>query len=1106
MKKWIIFLLTLVLLLAGCNEQTRNVPEGFNGEVLTGWTVSEDASYELTPVQGFAKDLTKTGAYYLSTGKILPAFSAEDGALQVQRYYPQTQTESCWRGLFFTHEEMIAPDGTTVSVDITPKVGALCGICVGTDGDLNNGYAVMLDLAKQNVQILRVNKGVLTSLSEYQSDTVTNLVQISSGETYRLNVTYWQTDENACRIKVGIGSKELLDTELSGYGVSAGRGHQVSLVAADMQCSFENIRISDASIDPAALRASDADAQVVDGAFKGVIESEPFEIRSRMLSFKLGGGQDGEKLTVSLIDADTGAVLCSSTGAGTEEMIRQIWDVSGYQGKTCFVRITDNSRSGHLNVDSFLASNAEPLDEVVSILSSQVGYSTDSTKRAYLRAPEGTQLSQTSFSVRDCDTWEAVFEGSVESLGTYWESQWWILDFSELTEEGQYVVTVGEGPDSLVTTVFSVQNAALMQGSAMDTSLTQLDLRRSPGKLGWRDSSTDGLRELHAQAMVVHTMLDLLEEQGDALSEYDRARVIDNIAFGLSYLFAAQERTDDPLTDGRFVHDLYPSEFSAHNLRSWFDTTYAMSALARAYPVLQELGMEELASQAKAAFDVSFEMCVLRPYYLEEEFTVESPDGYQHAVSAMRSLYYIRGFSWSFSGELRTRDKMMFLRACTYMAQADDDPKYLEQAKKYAKEVSDAQYTDFQDTIDGAYGCFYEFENSEEAMMLEWIQSTNLLLGNQTPTDLSSFVDLLELSPEDPDAAMWYNTIVTWAEGYVKRTAELTPLGIYPVAAYNNEEQEGIRFFQTLSHGASSHYGLSAHNIEVIARFLGDSTLSGLAQNNAQFQTGLNPGFPTDTKHENWKSYSLLYLVGSRYFSGYFNGGAYIPPIGSGFNGFSASTQFTVETIDKAPDLPLGIIDSQGGWQFNEDYLTHGMGYTSGVAAVEAPVKIPVVTTLAGIPVSAQVRFDGGAVTTDDNGEAVITGIAANREVTLEFVYGEAVIRKTVTVVSGTLNPIHVDFAWELEAQWSVPATIEGSAEAVLTVTNMGTEPVTAELHLSADGVSMEVLTKSLLLQPGEVKTIVLTLTTEEVAPYLLYAYLKISCGGTVVTAAGTAQ
>lgn len=692
-------------------------------------------------------------------------------------------------------------------------------------------------------------------------------------------------------------------------------------------------------------------------------------------------------------------------------------------------------------------------------------------------------------------------------MGTYWESNWWELDFTDMESDGQYVIVVGEGPNSLVSTAFSIGNEVLLNETVLDTSLNQLDLRRSPGKMGWRDSSTDGLREVHAQVMVVHTMLDLLEMQDQWLTEYNRARVLNNIEFGLSYILAAQERTDDPLTDGRFIHDLYPSEYTAHNLRSWFDTTYAMTALARVYPILREMGEEELAAQVKEAFDVSFDMCVLRPYYLEEEFVVENSNGYQNVVNAMRKVYYIKDFSWTFSSELRTRDKLMFLRACTYMAQADGDSKYLEQAKKWAKEVSDSQYTDYQNTIDGAYGCFYEFENTTEAMMVEWIQSTNLLLGNQTPTDLSSFIDLLELAPEDPDAAMWYNTIVTYAEGYVKNTAKLTPLGIYPIAAYNNEEQCGVKFFQTISHGASSHYGLSARNIQRLAQFLQDSQLSELAQNNIQYQAGLNPGFPTDTNHQQWKSFSLLYLVGSRYFTGYFNGGAYIPPIGSGFNGFTAATQFTLETIDETDDLPLGIINDEGGYQFNEDYLPHGMGYSSGVAAIDAPVCIPVVTMLNGQPVTAQIRVvgeEGMTFDTNADGEATITGVAAGRQVILEFAYQGTVIQKEMTAISGTACPVIVDFAQSLEMSLSVPEILSGSEKAKLIITNTGSASVTAEVFLSGDGVELNRTTQTVSLHPGETVSIEITMTAgEEKVPYLVYAYVKLPNVSETITAAG---
>lgn len=1107
MKRTIVCAFLLMLLLCGCNAQKENGPARFTAEELTGWTLSDDASYSIAPVIGFADDLTKTGAYYLSTGAIKPAYAMENGSLHVERYFPLSETESYWRGLFFTSDEMTMESGATVSADITVEVGMLAGICVGTDEALDNGYAAMMDLSNQCVEIYRVNNGILTSLREYQHGVSTKAMQVELGQTYKMRVTYTETGENACTIAVQVNGKELLNTALVGYGVAQGRGQHVSLVTSDMKCTFENVKVAQKSVDLSDLRASEKNARIVDGSFRGQICSDPFKINSRLICFKAGGMKDKETISISLVDATTEEVLLTETGSGSDEMLRYVWNVERYKGKKCYIRIIDKSKSGYLNVDSFIATNEEPLDTTFSILNSQVGYSSQSIKKAYIRAEETASLSETSFTIREYDSWKIAYEGSISEVGICWESAWWELNFTDLQTEGRYVLVVGDGANSLVSTAFSIGDEVLLNESVVNVSFDQLDLRRSPGKLGWRDSSTDGLRELHAQVMTVHTMLDFLEMQDQWLSEYNRARAVDNIKFGLSYILAAQERTNNPLTDGRFIHDLYPSEFTAHNLRTWYDTTYAMSALARAYPVLKEMGEGKLATQVKEAFDVSFDMCVLRPYYLDEEFTVESSNGYQNVVGAMRDLYYIKSFSWTFSKELRTRDKMMFLRACTYMAQADEDPKYLNEAKKWAKEVSDAQYTDYQNTVDGAYGCFYEFENNTEAMMLEWIQSNNLLLGNQTPTDLTSYIDLLELAPGDPDAAMWYNTIVTYAEGYVKRTAELTPLGIYPIAAYNNEKNAGIKFFQTISHGASSHYGLSARNIQKLAQFLQDDSLSQLAQNNMQFQAGLNPGFPTDTDHRKWESHSLLYLVGSRYFSGYFNGGAYIPPIGSGFNGFSASTQFTLETIDKADDLPLGIINDKGGYQYNEDYLTHGMGYSSGVAAIEAPVTIPVLTRLNGRPVSARVRVIGSEVmtiVTDANGEAVVTGVKAGSQVTLEFTYQETVIRKQIVAISGKHGTVTVDFARSVELELSAPEKMAGSGIAKLTITNIGTSTVDAALYISGDGIVPDKSTQKLQLQPGETATIEVTVTPNEAAvPYLLYAYLELPDSGETVTATG---
>lgn len=1097
----------LMGILSGCKSPAAGQPSPLDGEDLTGWELSEDASYSLTPEQGVSGVLQKSGGRYLSTGEIRPAYAVSGGKLTTERVYSALETESYWRGLFFTADDWTAADGETVSARITTDVGSIAGICVGTDAELNNGFAAVLHLAKQRLEIMRVNQGILTSLETYQDGVTTSAVSVETGGSYTLAVSLTPVGENAFHMAVDVDGIRRLETTLEGYGVAQGRGNQVSLVVSDMKGSFEALRLGEqtAALDDS-VRTSTAGLQAVDEAFQGTLTSEPFTINSRYLAFRAGGGSDTENLKICLTDAKTGEALLTETGSGSEEMTRRVWDVQAYAGRSCRIQITDTLKSGHLNVDSFFATDEMPLDTRFSLLNSQVGYETHAAKKAYIRAPGETAFSPASFAVRRFDTGEPVYEGRIRELGAYWESSWWELDFSDFREAGRYVVTVGEDRDLLISTAFEIGDSLLVNETLLDTSLNQLDLRRSPGKMGWRDSSTDELRELHAQVMTVHTMLDILETEESWLSPYNRARVLDNIAFGLQYILAAQERTDDPLTDGRFIHDLYPSQFSAHELRTWFDMTYAMSALARAYPVLQTTDAP-LAQQVKAAFDLSFDLCVRRPYYLPEELDVEGAGGRERAEAAIRQLYYLREMNWTFDYSLRTRDKLMFLTACTYMAKADSDPKYLEQAKVLAREVSAQQYTDYQNPIDGAYGCFYEFENNREAMMLEWIQSTNLLLGNQTPTDLQPFMDLLELAPGDPDAAMWYNTLQIYVDGYVKPTAQLTPLGIYPVAAYNNDSQRGIRFFQALSHGASSHFGFMGRNLQKLAGFFGDAELQKLAENNVQFQAGLNPGFPTGADQTAWKSYSLLYLVGSRYFKGNFNGGAYVPPIGSGFNGFSASPQFSVGIVDQYPDLPLGILDDNGQYQFNEDYIPHGMGYASGIAAVESPAQVTVRTQAAGQPVQATIRFSGaaeGTVQADETGTALLTGLPRAGQLTLEITYGQQTARRELALTAGQSRPVTVDFSEDVQAVLTVPESLSGEGTGTLSLTNRGPAALTASVAISADGAAVGETPAAVALQPGETVTLELTLTAgDERQPYLIYAYVTTPHSAAAVTAGG---
>lgn len=1107
--------ISISLLLCGCsgaNKQPVVKIEDFEEADIRGWSMSEDASYPLSTLTGISGALLKNGARYLATGDLKKAYRVEDSVLYISRYYSAMETEGYLRGLFITNDSMRAASGREVSARITVNAGFVAGICVGTDDRLSNGFAAVVNLAKKRIEVMRVNSGILTSLEKYQTGVYSSSVDVEGGMSCKLSVRYEDKGNNAYGITVSVDGTEVLDTVIKDQGVKEGRGDKVSIVASDMDCEFSDIACEEEVILEESKLASVPEAPMVtDETFRGDIVSAPFKITSDYIALKIGGTKSDDNLNVRLVDEKSGEVLYSETGSGSEEMTRRLWDVKKFRGSKCRIIVSDRSRVGHLNVDDIFLTDIIPPDAKYSILNSQIGYGTDSVKKAYLRAPlsVGEDISGAAFTVNKFETGEKVYEGRVKKLGAYWESNWWEMDFTDMTAEGNFVVAVFHRGMSIVSTRFVIGERALVRSSLVNTSLNQLDLRRSPNKLGWRDSSTDDLREVHAQAMVVHTMVDLLEKQGDWLTEYDRARVIDNIKFGIAYLLAAQELTDDPKTNGRFVHDLYPSQFSAHRLRTWFDTVYAMTALARAYPVLKGCDAG-LAKTVKKAYDVSFDMCSLRPYYLPEEFNVEGSGGLDSVTSAMRFFYYIRQMNWNYDLQLRTRDRLMFMYACTLMAKADGDAKYIEQAKKMARLVSGRQFTDYTNPIDGAYGCFYEFDNTDEGIMLEWIQSPNMLLGNQTPTDMQPYIDLLCLLPGDDDAAMWYNTLKIYADGYVKRASKLSPLGIYPVAAYKNEKHGGIKFFQTLSHGATSHFGLSGRNIMALALFFSDPELQRLAENNVQFVAGLNPGFPTSAENLNWKPHSLLYLIGSRYFKGNFNNASYVPPIGSGFNGFSASKQFSPVTIADAKDMPAGILDENGNWQFNEDYIPHGVGYSSGAAAVESPVTVEVKTLSGGRPVEAQVRVTSPVertVKTGASGELTIKDVGAGEKLRLELTYkGHTIIRET-TPVAGSNPAVTVDFERDADASLTVPQELSGKSSAQFAVVNTGSAKASFKVKFMADGAVTDIKQQAFELEPGESKTLTIGLESEgRVKPYLVYAYLLVEDTPFVVTASGLAS
>lgn len=1063
----------------GMAEEQSMVIERFDEQALR-WTLSEDASYPLAYSDQVAANVTRVGSHMLYTGRVSPAWTLEGDILSVQRTYPLLETQGFYRCAALWQEAMDQA-AHSLRLSLTPRSGGMVGACFGMDAARESGWAVVLSDTDGKATLMKYTSGLLMPyLDQNGLNVEASLWGLDEDTPTELDIQWSGQADGQWEIVVSLDGLEEMRAS-----VPAGSGNAAAMVATANGGRLAALWVDDAeNAINAAWQCSMADTAVVDSAFKGTLTSEPFVIDSAYLTFRIGG-TDSDRLQCQLVEADTDQVLMAVSGPGTDDTRRVLWDVTAYAGKQVQIRVTDRHAGGYLVLDDLRQTDQTPDDMLFSLLHTQVGYAVGSVKKAYIRTVAEQPLTETSFSLVDEHN-ETVYTGAVAALEPCWGSRWYVLDFTDFRREGAYRLSVGKG--EVCSTQFTIASRALTEGSLIDVALNQLDLRRAPGKMGWRDSSTNELRELHAQVMAVHTMLDLLEKQQDWLSDVQRARCLDNIAWGLQYVLSAQERTDDPMTDGRFIHDLYPSQYTAEHLRSWFDMVYAMSALARSYPVLLEADAD-LAQQVKDAFDVSYALCTRRPYYLEEELTIESPAGRGAFQNNAIKVYGITDPLWEFDLQLRTRDRLMYAWACTLMYEGTQDERYLDTAREMARLVCESQYTDAQNPIDGTYGFFYEFNDGSNAMMLEWIQNNNLMLGNQTPTTMAPLLALMRIAPEDPDAALWYNTVRIYTQHFVKASAGLTPLGIYPIGVYDHPTAGGVKFFQTINHGATSHYGNAAYNMMMLALYFDDIELQHLAENNVQFVAGLHPGFPTDATHTAWQSRSLLYLIGNRSFSGYYHGGAYLPPIGSGINGFSASEQFVVKSVAQTPDLPLGIIDDNGKYQFNEDYIPHGMGYAAGVAAVEATCVLPIQTTMNGSPVSVTGVYEGdvsGTITTDADGRATLSGLPAGTRVVLRFDVEGVTFEHAYTAVAGTAEPWIIDFASRVALSWDVTDT-----SGRLVITNAGTQPISPEVTLLCDGANLTYEAPAISLAVGESTEIPFTLTERGSKPYLVYACVK---------------
>ena len=114
-----------------------------------------------------------------------------------------------------------------------------------------------------------------------------------------------------------------------------------------------------------------------DDTLTGVMVSKSFVIAHPYVSFLIGGGQDDVNLRVELLVQSPGGSVSFAgqtyniydfrTGIGRELMRRDWFDVSRVMGSSARIRIIDNSRTGHLNVDDFLFPDQSPISQTITV-------------------------------------------------------------------------------------------------------------------------------------------------------------------------------------------------------------------------------------------------------------------------------------------------------------------------------------------------------------------------------------------------------------------------------------------------------------------------------------------------------------------------------------------------------------------------------------------------------------------------------------------------------------------------------------------------------------------------------------------------------------------
>lgn len=537
------------------------------------------------------------------------------------------------------------------------------------------------------------------------------------------------------------------------------------------------------------------------------------------------------------------------------------------------------------------------------LLFSQIGYEQGDPVRVILRGPAG--FGDQAFARAG----EAVTQFSY--WGTLWGEHWWVADFGQEIGPGKHPLIATGTPEPVPGGVIRVGQSLLWTKTFAHVAIGQLERRAKFGKDGyaWQDAGALW-QETPSHAGMATGLLDVLEHMGPHLDDAERTQVTRWAKYAADYLAHLQRlAAEDGYDDGRIAHDQLTNR--PHHLPA--DAFRMAWTCARAANLVPGVDAGEYRRRARRALD----WAMANP-------TVHNLQPRPHGLAP--------GFEPPL--EHRTADLLVALGARFELAKSGDAHDR-DRAIGLAKEILSRQVKPEQ-AEDGIFGHFRTF-SSASVTEKSWTHhlETNTFgtdCGQVYPHYVVPLIQMLRAWPEHPEAERWHSALHMFAYGFLLPACSRNPFNLLPLGFYGDE---GWLHFAGSWHGMNAIYGWAAALALEFEALFTDPVFRGVATGNLQWVAGLNAGITREAVEIGCEmtTYDLpegLALPASMILgAGERQAGSWMNIRGSIANGFSAGKQFRFDIEPtRANDAPSSFTD--------EDWITHGGGWLSGIARLEA--------------------------------------------------------------------------------------------------------------------------------------------------------------------------